>query len=265
MSVEDYIASGVLEAYLLGELTPEERNEVETMAAKHPAIRQEMLAIEETLERMAQSTAMQPPVKTKDRVLNTITSGQTSKSIAPKKFAGKGIRLWPVMAAASLVLALVATVAALNFHGKWKDAESRLSDLITQNQQLAEQYNTASHQLERTNQFLAITTSGQYKKVVMNAVQPTGVTAVVYWSEGSEEVYLNAATLPQPPAGKQYQLWALLDGQPIDAGIFEFTDTTESLLEMKPMAAADAFAITLEPIGGSVSPTLDDLQVIGNV
>ena len=265
MSVEDYIASGILEAYLLGELTPEERNEVEAMAAKHPAIRQEMLALEETLEDIAQSTAIQPPSKTKNRILNTITSGQTSKSITPKKFAGRGLRLWPIMAAASLVLALVATVAALNFHGKWKDAESRLSDLITQNQLLAEQYNTASHQLERTNQYLAITTSGQYKKVVLSAVQPTGALAVVYWNQDSEEVYLNAANLPQPPADKQYQLWALLDGQPIDAGVFEFTDTAESLLEMKSMAAADAFAITLEPVGGSVSPTLDDLQVIGNV
>ena len=265
MSVEDYIASGILEAYLLGELTPEERNEVETMAAKYPAIRQEMLAIEETLERMAQTTAIQPPTKSKNRILHTITTEQTPESLTSKESASRAYKIWPIMAAASLVIALVATVAALNFHGKWKDAESRLSDLITQNQQLAEQYNTASHQLERTNEYLAITTSDQYKKVVLSAVQPTGAIAVVYWNQDSEEVYLNAANLPQPPADKQYQLWALLDGQPIDAGIFEFTDTTESLLEMKSMAAADAFAITLEPVGGSVSPTLDDLQVIGNV
>ena len=265
MSVEEYIASGILEAYLVGELTPEERNEVEAMAAKHPAIRQEMLAIEETLERMAQSTAIQPPTKSKNRIINTISTEQSPEALNSKESASRAFRLWPLMAAASLVLALVATVAALNFHGKWKDAESRLSDLITQNQQLAEQYNTASHQLERTNQHLEITTSGQYRKVVMNAVQPTSVTAVVYWNQDSGEVYLKASDLPQPPPDKQYQLWALLDGQPIDAGIFELTDINDALLEMKSMTAADAFAITLEPVGGSVSPTLDELQVIGNV
>jgi anti-sigma-K factor RskA len=33
--------------------------------------------------------------------------------------------------------------------------------------------------------------------------------------------------------------------------------------EMKPIATANAFAVTLEPRGGSVSPTMDEMMVIG--
>ncbi len=68
--------------------------------------------------------------------------------------------------------------------------------------------------------------------------------------------------LPTPPTDKQYQLWALVDGKPVDAGMI--TDL-EDLQAMKEMPEAQAFAITLEPKGGSVNPTLEQLYVIGNV
>ena len=53
--------------------------------------------------------------------------------------------------------------------------------------------------------------------------------------------------MPAPPSDKQYQLWALLDGKPIDLGMLNFDAKQKKLLvRMKNAQNAQAFAITLE-------------------
>ncbi len=71
--------------------------------------------------------------------------------------------------------------------------------------------------------------------------------------------------MPPPPAGKQYQLWALVDGQPRDMGILALEAADLSLANVPFVAGAGAFAITIEPLGGSPSPSLDQLVMMGAV
>jgi anti-sigma-K factor RskA len=85
---------------------------------------------------------------------------------------------------------------------------------------------------------------------------------MVYWDKSTGQVYVYASKLPTPEAGKQYQLWALKDGKPVDAGVF---DINGELQQMKRITEADAFAVTLEPVGGSETPTLELLYVVGGV
>lgn len=87
---------------------------------------------------------------------------------------------------------------------------------------------------------------------------------MVYWNPDQQKVYVDAGQLPAPPAGKQYQLWALAGGQPVDAGMLQ-VNRQPGLQQMKPVGAAQAFAVTLEPEGGSASPTLEQLYVMGEV
>ena len=70
--------------------------------------------------------------------------------------------------------------------------------------------------------------------------------------------------MPQPQAGQQYQLWAIVDGKPVDAGMVEI-DPGKALHRMKNIPKAEAFAITLEKAGGSPTPTLTAMFVMGKV
>jgi len=71
--------------------------------------------------------------------------------------------------------------------------------------------------------------------------------ATVYWDTASHDVFLLANNLPAPPTDKQYQLWALLDGKPVDLGMMEYNIRQKKLLvRMKNVGNAQAFAITLE-------------------
>lgn len=88
--------------------------------------------------------------------------------------------------------------------------------------------------------------------------------ATVYWNTQSKEVYLLINQLPMPVPDKQYQLWAIVDGHPVDAGVFDM-DKNFSFVKLKTIPKAEAFAITLEKKGGSKTPTMDALYVIGKV
>ena len=61
----------------------------------------------------------------------------------------------------------------------------------------------------------------------------------------------------------QYQLWALVDGKPVSAGMYSAEKDTKEILANIPKA--QAFAITLEKQGGSTSPTMENMFVMGNI
>ena len=67
------------------------------------------------------------------------------------------------------------------------------------------------------------------------------------------------------PKGKQYQLWALVDGKPVDAGLLDMEVASTTFQKVKNVMQAQTFAITIENVGGSESPTLSTLHVLGNV
>ena len=88
-------------------------------------------------------------------------------------------------------------------------------------------------------------------------------SANVYWDSTSQNVYLVVKNMPKLASDKQYQLWALIDGQPKDLGLFDVQDENKLILKMNNTQKADAFAITIETRGNKGGPTLEQLQTMG--
>ena len=95
-----------------------------------------------------------------------------------------------------------------------------------------------------------------------DAKKAPGKSMVVMWNKTTGNVYVNNIQLPTTPTNKQYQLWALKDGKPIDLGVF---DVNSNLQNMKIIYGAQAFAVTLENKGGSPTPHLEELYGIVNI
>ncbi len=60
--------------------------------------------------------------------------------------------------------------------------------------------------------------------------------------------------LPSLPSDETYQLWAMIDGQPISVGLLGTHPSTSSFT-LDPTDLTNAFAVTVEPAGGSIAPT----------
>ncbi len=70
--VEDFIASGILEQYVFGDLTIEESGDVEHMVTTHEAVRVALDAIEDTMETVARAVAVQPHPTVKPFLMATL-------------------------------------------------------------------------------------------------------------------------------------------------------------------------------------------------
>ena len=100
------------------------------------------------------------------------------------------------------------------------------------------------------------------------AAAPTA-KAKIYWNKQTQVVYVDASGLPEPPEGKEYQIWSLkLVPQltPTSIGMLaNFKGNTSKIFAVEKTGDAEAFGITLEPTGGSKSPTMEQLYTLGKV
>ena len=89
---------------------------------------------------------------------------------------------------------------------------------------------------------------------------------LVYWNKNNKNILINhrAMDLPKTDKTHEYQLWALVDGKPVSLGVFG-ENAKEAVQQMVTVPKAQAFAVTIEPIGGSVNPTMEKMVVMGGV
>ncbi|MFD2513546.1 anti-sigma factor domain-containing protein [Pontibacter locisalis] len=272
MNNEEYIASGMLELYAAGALTPGERVEVERMAAGSPEIRAALMEACATMENYALSYAVEPKPELKARVLQQITGEQPviAEEETPVhpiyKDYEKDSSPYKWMFAASIVLFLLSGFMSFRFYQNWQEAEGRLAVALASEQTLAQNYRTVSDRVEQQELILSLLRDEDFTPVRLKGVAAhPDARVMVYWNPKQKQVYLDVFQLPEPPAGKQYQLWALDQGNPINAGMIALDTDKPSVQRMKEISTAQAFAITLEPSGGSVNPTLEEMYVMGEI
>lgn len=264
MNTQSYISSGILEAYAAGVLSEPERIGVEQNLLRYPELRAELTAIEEAQEKFLMKTAVRPSVAVKEKVFAAIDSQQVSRKVV-KLTENSKLAYWKYAVAASLSLALITSYLAYDYRDKWRNTAVSLNELIAQNQQIAEDYNVVNNRIDRIENDIRVLNDPAFKRVVMtgtsNAPQ---AMAYVYWNKSSNEVYLSLQNMRELSKENQYQLWAIIDGKPMDAGVFD--GNLAGLIKMKNIANdVAAFAVTIEPRGGKLAPSLETMQVVGNV
>lgn len=277
MNIAEYIASGILEIYVLGELPASEAAEVEAMAERYSEVQEEIQRIEETYGSLAARTAVAPRPALRDEILDKLAPESSTSSSevdqlveTSEKSASEPRRIWPLQfgIAASLLFAILSAVAALYFRGQWQEAEQQLDQALTQNQEIASQYETATQRANQLSENLLVVTSPNFQTIRLAGTESfPDNSAQVYWNPTESRVYLSPGNLSVPPSDKQYQLWAIVDGQPVSVGLLALTaENTSQLVAMSAnIKQASAFAITLEPQGGSEAPTMDQMYVLGEV
>jgi hypothetical protein len=154
---------------------------------------------------------------------------------------------WRWIAAASLILLAGSLYWAITTNKKYQDLQAENRELQEKIQQSTAQFNDMQDDMEKLKHPM---------KTAALKSEDDRAYAIVYWDtvSASRDVYLMINNLPQAPTDKQYQLWALLNNQPIDLGMIEVKQK-RLLYRMKNVQNAQAFAITLEPKGGSEKPT----------
>ncbi|RZJ63062.1 MAG: hypothetical protein EOO45_22080, partial [Flavobacterium sp.] len=78
-NLKAYIESGVLELYVLGDLSPEEALQVEEMAAQYPEVKSELTAIEIAMENYAMENAVAPSADIETKLFEKLGLGKNEE------------------------------------------------------------------------------------------------------------------------------------------------------------------------------------------
>jgi ABC-type multidrug transport system fused ATPase/permease subunit len=275
MELNDFIASGIIESYLLGTATREEITLMQEMLQKHPSVKTELEEVEESLLKLAELNETKINEGLKEKIFAAIQFQQPTSIhdpsikenpvnvISMQKGPGKMYLQYGI--AASVGLLIISTVMNIMLFNQTTRMNNELSQLGNQNTKMQSEMSSQKKYMEDMTAQFAIITDPENASIPLKGldVSPQSL-ATVYWNKVSKDVYLYVNNLPAAPADKQYQLWAIIDGKPVDAGVFD-TGMNSQLQKMNLASAPQAFAVTLEKKGGSPVPTLEAMYLLGEV
>jgi anti-sigma-K factor RskA len=272
------ISSGDLELYVLGLLPEEDAYKVEQLSLLFPEIRQELDRISQSLENLATTATVAPSPDVKVRLMQQLSAlkaaeNNTATATEAPVHNIKEVHTTPVipvkakrenkgfLMAASIGALLLSIIAVIYLARQNQQQNQQVAALQKQVNNLGQQTSIQQQQLQAATQTLQLWQDEDVRKIALTSVpgKPAAL-AQVFWNPKTSEVYIEDVSLPPAPAGKQYQLWAIVDGKPVDAGML--SKAANEVQKMKTFAAADAFAITLEKEGGSTTPTMEEMYVM---
>jgi anti-sigma-K factor RskA len=243
VNIQEIISSGLLEMYATGNTTPEENAQVQALVAQHPEVKAELAEVEKALEAYAFANAVQPKIQVQHKLFSQLNFDQKEKVIEKNNVFN--FSTLKKLAAAAVILLIGSAILNVIFYSKFKE----ISDLAKQNNDQIEQL---KNQTKEVDNEMKIVQSKYSLPLKMNGSElAPEADAKIYWLTNTGEIFIDPRNLPPTPAGKQYQLWAIVDGKAIDAGLIKSSDgRTFRLQQMKTFGKAQAFAITLEVEGG---------------
>ncbi|RMB62725.1 anti-sigma factor [Dokdonia sinensis] len=262
--MKEYIDSGILELYVYGVLTHQENVEVYKALQQYPEVAQEVEEIEKALQQLSMAAAPYSPEKMLTKIKSKLEFTGDDEKVIPLSRKRTPIIAYIGYAAAALLL-----VGLLFQSREVSKLETQISDL--EREQILQEGKTqvAEENLAATKEVLNAIRHKDVIKVPLagQAVAPQAY-ASVFWDKASNKAYIDVSGLPEPPAGKVYQVWSLTlePLTPTSMGVLD-TYNAEGLqiIELDNPNASEAFGITLEPAGGSAGPTMDQLYTLGVV
>ncbi|HYK45027.1 MAG TPA: anti-sigma factor, partial [Parafilimonas sp.] len=241
----------------------------------HPELKQAIDQFEVALEKHAFENTVDPPARVKtflnaslrdDFILSEKEKPNRPEDATPFIAPYQKRRTdtyWKYLAAASIILLLTSTALNFYFYSNFRNSSDKYQALLNERNTLQADNKVYESRLNNIEQSLKLMEDPRMISIKMPGMPGKEQNlATVFWNTQTKEVYLYPNSMARTPPGKQYQLWAIVDGKPVNAGM---VGDCEGLCKMKVIDHAEAFAITLENAGGSNTPTVTAMYVMGKV
>jgi anti-sigma-K factor RskA len=268
MQEKEIIQSGLLELYALDALTGKDRAMVEEQLQNSQLLRDEYEAISKAIEQYGKVNSVVPPSGVLEAVKEELGISDATQESQPNEItASQSTNERPLSfywAIAASVLLLISAGINVVQNRSFKELNNDYLALQSESNQLMAQTATLKESKSELQQYIGEITSPETVQVIMGGTpENEGLLASVFWNKQSNKIILANHDVASLSEEKQYQLWALVDGKPVDLGVFDGVDSVKSMKVLGDQA--QAFAVTIEPKGGSISPTLSTMCLYGEV
>jgi len=236
MDLQSFIQSGLLEAYVLGQCSAEERAQVERMAAEYAEVRAELSSIEASLESYAAAHAVSPPDWMKARIMDRLEQ-ETEDKVPPnpsKPRSGKG-----ALGIFQILTFLLAALSAFLFL-RQKDAGRENDQLKSANTALSQELATCKEEVLKPDPIAELLCDPTTQRILVS--NGSDINTVFYYNARLKKMAYDPTGLPNN-SGKNYQFWAIVGGKPISLGM----KADNMCSSLQTVENAVAFAISEEP------------------
>lgn len=264
MAYQDIIDSGTLELYIAGVLSDEENERIYKLLQKHPEVLDEIQQIEKSIGALTANVAPNQNNQFKEVLIKLLQEKESTDnviSINKNKSNWKTYSGW----AAAIV---VGSTLLLSIN-KNNNLQGQLNSINEAQKQYEQQLEKTTNDLAKNKTLLASITNKNVITVPLQGQQVApNAYAKAFWNKKTNNVYLDVSGLPTPPEGKVYQVWSLTLNPltPTSLGTLDkFADSDTKIFTIENLNNSEAFGITLEPVGGSKTPTLEQLYTLGTI
>ena len=252
MDIKSYISSGIIETYVMGLCTPEEKKELESFRQQYPQLNEAILNFETELEKNLVRDATQTGIEMDNQILKALSSLSTPvvdiKINLPK--TKKTNWLKPLAAAAILLLAL-SMVFNYILYRKTRDQQLAIKEKENYSPLPVADYN--------------ILKQSTITPVAMYGVAPHSICrCTLFWDKKTRKAFIIIHHLPMVEQNN-YQLWAMVDGKPVNVGLINEKIRGRFIEIQNVPAGATGFIVTLEKSGGSSTPTTEETYLSGKI
>jgi len=252
MSHEDY--KEMIPAHALSALDWTDDRALTDHFAQCVECRQELNEWAQTAAALALSASpAEPSLLVRERILSQIRS-ERDESITPKIVPFKPQKnIWSSFGSLGAVAAVVLFVFLLGYvFLLWRENRALRQEVQTMRQE--------NQRVQEDLEWVRISLKPGTKVMELNGtVAAPGASAKLAYDQSGHAMVMTSG-LPTPPAGKEYQLWFIVaDKPPMRGKTFSTDSHGKGMMEdqLPDVALKSAsFAVTLEPQGGSASPTM---------
>ncbi|MFN4764257.1 anti-sigma factor domain-containing protein [Gillisia sp. Q332] len=261
MDINKYIASGILELYVYGALSESESADVTRTLKEYPEVRVEVEEIEKALLTLSSAAAPYDPEFLLHSLKEKLSRRNKVVDLTQKR------NNWPAYIGwAASILFLIGLFIQFNEN---RELRQSLQALQTEKIQMETEISEARNNSQKAQQLLSVLRDKNILKVPLQgqSIAPDAY-ATAYWDKEKNITYIDAKDLPLPPRGMVYQVWSLkMDPlTPSSIGLLDkFEDDENKIFQLENINISEGFGITLEPEGGSETPTMEQLYALGTV
>jgi anti-sigma-K factor RskA len=255
-----------LPAFALGALDADERHEVSAHLATCAGCAAELDRLGRVVEGIGlEATPVTPPAGLKHKVLERIANESRTPGQPRTRMVSMPLKARPPIwtrglpLAASVILAAGATLYALAMRSELVTLRQDVAATTAEASRLRGELATLRRNwVEVTRAMNVLKAPDMLRVDLKGQTDAPAASGRAFWSRTAGLMF-TADRLPALPAGRVYQLWTITGGAATGAGVF-VPDATGAASVTSVVAAdaprPDAFGVTIEPAGGSATPTM---------
>ncbi|MBT8310392.1 MAG: anti-sigma factor [Flavobacteriaceae bacterium] len=248
--VQLFLGSGLLERYLVGDTNDSENYKVEAFISEYPEVKAEYNLLQDNLEILAKSNAVEPP----RNILNDILKELDETPVIALSQVRKPIPWFGIAASVAAVLFGALSLFLYTQNQSLIDENNMVNDEL--NELLIDAAHTQSELADITKKYDMLNNPETNKYILRGNKRAKNLKTVAYINTVDKLSMIDVVDLPQLPDDQIYQLWAEVNDKMVNLGILD--ESNRNLIPVPYLEDALSYNITIEPKGGNQTASVEN-------